>query len=176
MGQEPSTAKAQKTNIETVVRLEAEDEKRVSHIDKLSEAIGSFAGTNFFIMLQLGAVAIWITVNTGVLPPVPAFDPYPFSLLSAVLSLEGVLLMAFVLIRQNRMSLRADRRGHLDLQINLLAEKEATKVIQLLHRMSRHMGIEEDVSDAETKELGEDTAVDELARDLLQRVGKDRDD
>jgi uncharacterized membrane protein len=62
-----------------------------------------------------------------------------------VLALEAVLLTAFVLIRQNWMSLKADQRSHLDLQINLLAEREATKVIQLLQRISKHLGIEETV-------------------------------
>jgi uncharacterized membrane protein len=55
--------------------------------------------------------------------------------LGTLLALEAVLLASFVLIRQNKMSEMSDRRGHLDLQISLLAEKEATKVIQLLQRM-----------------------------------------
>jgi uncharacterized membrane protein len=90
-----------------------------------------------------------------------------------VLALEVVLLTAFVLIRQNRMSLKADRRGHLDLQINLLAEKEATKVIQLLQRISRHMGIEEHVTDKESRELGKDTEVADLARDIQKNLNQE---
>jgi uncharacterized membrane protein len=74
-----------------------------------------------------------------------------------VLALEAVLLTAFVLIRQNWMSLKADQRSHLDLQINLLAEREATKVIQLLQRIGKHLGIEETVTDVKTRELGKDT-------------------
>lgn len=62
-----------------------------------------------------------------------------------------MLLTSFVLIRQNRMSRAADQRAHLDLQINLLAEKEITKVLQLLQRMSREMGIEHSVTDQETR-------------------------
>jgi uncharacterized membrane protein len=71
------------------------------------------------------------------------------------------------------MSLRADRRSHLDLQINLLAEKEVTKVIQLLQAVSRHMGIEHHVSDSETRELAKDTAVEGLARDLRKNLEQD---
>jgi uncharacterized membrane protein len=77
-----------------------------------------------------------------------------------------VLLTAFVLIRQNRMSLRADRRSHLGLQINLLSEKEITKVIQMLGRMSKQMGIEAEVTDSETRELSENTSIETIARDL----------
>jgi uncharacterized membrane protein len=90
-----------------------------------------------------------------------------------ILALEAVLLTSFVLIRQNRMSLRANQRSHLDLQINLLAEKEVTKAIQLLQGMSRKMGIEEDITDAETKELSKDTEVEGLARELRENLGQE---
>jgi uncharacterized membrane protein len=95
----------------------------------------------------------------------------PFSLLSGLLSLEGVLLSAFVLIRQNRMSLIADRRSHLDLQISLLSEKQTTKIIQMLARMSGQMGMEHHVTDQETRELGEATAVESLAQELRDKLG-----
>jgi uncharacterized membrane protein len=90
-----------------------------------------------------------------------------------LLALEAVLLSSFVLIRQHRMSEIADRRSHLDLQINLLAEKEVTKVIQLLHRMSSHLGIEEEVTDPEARELGKNTEVEDVARDLHPHLEKD---
>jgi uncharacterized membrane protein len=80
------------------------------------------------------------------------------------------MLTAFVLIRQNRMSLRADRRNHLGLQINLLAEKEITTIIQMLGRMSRQMGIEAEVTDSETREFAEDTSVETIARDLQDNL------
>ena len=68
------------------------------------------------------------------------------------------------------MSAKADQRSHLDLQVNLLAEKEATKVIQFLQRISRRLGIEEHTSDRESQELGKDTAVEDLARDLRKNL------
>jgi uncharacterized membrane protein len=97
-------------------------------------------------------------------------DPYPFPLLQLLLTLEAVLLTSFVLIRQNRMSQKADQRAHLDLQINLLAEKEITKVLQLLQRMSREMHIEESVTDQEIRELSKDTEVKDVARDLQENL------
>jgi uncharacterized membrane protein len=159
-------------NIETIIRLEEEDEKRISHTDRISETIGSFAGTIRFVLLQLAFVAVWISANGGLVAGIVAFDPYPFSLLSVVLSLEAVLLASFVLIRQNRMSLRADRRSHLDLQINLLSEQEVTKALQILQRIGRHLGIE-GASDAETEELSQETAVEKLGRDLRATLKED---
>jgi uncharacterized membrane protein len=164
------TVKAHETNIEAVVRLEAEHDSRVPAGNRISEAVARFAGTNSFVILQLCAVALWMFINTASLGIVPVFDPYPFVLLGTLMALEAVLLAAFVLIRQNRMSLKADERSHLDLQINLLAEKETTKIIQLLQRMSRQMGIEEQVTDRESRELSKDTEVADLAHDLRKNL------
>jgi uncharacterized membrane protein len=90
-----------------------------------------------------------------------------------LVSLEGVLLSTFVLIKQNRMSQRADHRSHLDLQINLLSEKEVTKVLQLQRLMCRQLGITEADADKEIVELSGITAVDNLARELDQKMPTD---
>jgi uncharacterized membrane protein len=75
--------------------------------------------------------------------------------------------------RQNRMSMRADHRSHLDLQINLLSEQEVTKVLQVLQRITRHLGIK-DAIDGETQEFAQETEVDNLQRDLKATL-KDKD-
>ena len=71
------------------------------------------------------------------------------------------------------MGVRADRRNRLDLQINLLTEQEVTKVIQMLERISAHLGIEDQVLDAEAREMGKVTAVDTLAHELDQKMPED---
>jgi uncharacterized membrane protein len=152
-------------NIQAIIRLEEEQERGRSPSDRLADAIASFAGTVLFVVIHLVWFGAWMLINLGVVKLVPAFDPYPFQLLAMLVSLEGVLLATFVLIKQNRMSNRADRRAHLDLQVNLLTEKEVTKVIQLLERISVHLGVEGQV-DHETRELGRETAVGDLAREL----------
>jgi uncharacterized membrane protein len=80
-------------------------------------------------VVQLLAFAGWVIVNAGKIPQIPPFDPFPYPLLSSVISLEAVLLTAFVLIKQNRLGVIADRRDHLDLQVNLPTERRATQVI-----------------------------------------------
>ncbi len=65
------------------------------------------------MLLHAPLVASWAAVNAGFVPGIPAF-PYPFGLLGMLFSLEGVLLAAFVLMKQNRMSARAEQRSHLD--------------------------------------------------------------
>ncbi len=153
-------------NIHTVIQVEEEIRHRRSLKDRIADAIGTFAGTIGFVLLHLAWFAAWVLINAGLVPALSRFDPYPYQLLCMIVSLEGVLLSTFVLIKQNRMTLSADRRGHLDLQINLLTEKEVTKLIQMLEKMAVHMGIEADVVDAETRELGEVTAIGDLAREV----------
>lgn len=157
----PQTSTSQ-INIETIIRLEEEAEKDRTTTERVSETIGHFAGTITFVLVQVGFVGVWIAANLRD----DAVDPFPFVFLAGMLAFEAVTLTAFVLIRQNRMSLRADRRNHLALQINLLAEQEATKIIQMLGRMSKQMGIEGEVTDPETRELAADTSIDGIARDL----------
>lgn len=160
-------------NIRTIIRLEEEMARRRTFADRLGDAIGTFTGTITFVVLHLLWFGVWASINSGLVPFIPKFDPYPFSLLCMLVSLEGVLLTTFVLIKQNRAGQRADRRAHLDLQVNLLTEKEVTKVIQMLERISAHLNIEREVVDQEVRELGEVTAVDDLARELDTKMPED---
>src|SRR3954453_20759617 len=75
----PSTAQS---NIETVVQLEEEEERHRSFADRFPEMIGSFAGSVAFVVCQLAFVGLWAVANSGVVPGLPAFDPFPYSLLS----------------------------------------------------------------------------------------------
>ena len=114
---------------------------------------------------QVAFVMFWVSWNTY---SATRFDPYPFPLLSTVLALEAVLLTSFVLIRQNAMTLQSDRRNHLDLQINLLAEKKATSILKALGEIARKFDI--DLSqDAENSELAEGTPLESIARDLRSK-------
>lgn len=159
-------------NIEQVVRLERAAERGRPPASRVADLVAGMAGTLGFVLGHLVLIAAWAAVNTGRVPGLAPFDPWPFGLLGGLFSLEGVLLAAFVLMKQNRMSARAEERAHLDLQISLLAEQEVTKVIQMLGRISAQLGIAERVVDAEARELGEVTAVGALAADLHAQLGE----
>jgi uncharacterized membrane protein len=133
--------------------------------EAITDAIGGFAGTLPFVVVQIVACAGWVIVNAGQIPGISAFDPFPYPLLSMITSLEAVLLGAFVLMKQNRMSTVADRRAHLDLQVNLLTERESTRIIQMLHRLSDQLGVEQN-QDAESRELSNHIAVEHLVNEL----------
>ncbi len=158
-------------NIEAILKLEKEDERDLSAFHRISHTVGWFVGTIYFVFFQGLIVLLWIGLNTKFLNSGLPFDPFPFALLSTLLALEAVLLTSFVLIRQNAIDLRSERRNHLDLQINLLAEKEATSILNVLREVADHLGV--DVSkDAEREELAKDTAVEGIARDLRSREKK----
>jgi uncharacterized membrane protein len=154
-------------NIESIMKMEKEAERELSSLHRLSHAIGGFVGTIHFLVLQCIAVLAWIAANTGIFRNAP-FDPYPFSLLSTVLSLEAVLLTSFVLIRQNTMDRRSERRNHLDLQINLLAEKEATSILNVVREIAEHLKVKV-TPDPEREELAKETPVEEIARHLRSK-------
>lgn len=152
-------------NIESIVRLEEEDERQLSSLHKVSHRVGWFVGTIHFVVLQVVLIAIWVVWNSFA---AHRFDPYPFPLLSAVLALEAVLLTSFVLIRQNAMDLRSERRNHLDLQINLLAEREATSILKALAEIAQKFDI--DLSkDAEHSELSKNTPIESIVRGLRSK-------
>jgi uncharacterized membrane protein len=156
-------------NIETVIRLEEEEASRRPPGARLADTIAGFVGSLPFVALHALGFLLWMLLNVRLLP-LPPFDPYPFPFLTMFVSLEGVLLSTFVLIKQNRMSRRGDRRSHLDLQINLLTEKEVTKLIQMMHVLAERLGADAALRDAEWHELSRTTAVDQLARDLESKL------
>ncbi len=157
-------------NIATVVKLEERFLEERNTVERIGDAIGSFAGSMSFVVLHVIFFTLWFLVNEKIVPGLPAFDPYPFILLSMVVSVEAVLLSTFVLMKQNRESKRAEQRQQLTLQVDLLAEQEATKILQLLQRVCYHLGLDDLNQDHELKTLTKNTAVDELAEELKKNL------
>src|SRR5882757_6636942 len=119
-------------NIETIARMEEEFKRKRTFSDRVADRIGDFSGSMTFVVVHAFAFAVWIGLNLGLVPGIRPWDKFPFMLLGLVVSLEAIFLSTFVLIKQSRMSRRADERAHLDLQINLLSEREMTLVLQML--------------------------------------------
>lgn len=156
-------------NIETVARMEHEFLDQRSAPDRIGDAITNFAGTMKFVIIHLVLLAVWFFVNSGAVSAIRPFDPYPFVLMTMIVSLEGVLLAVFILMKQNRMSRRADHRDHLNLQIDLLAEKEITKVLQMQRQLAQHLGMPL-ANDAESVEMSRHTAVEDLAHEIERKL------
>lgn len=167
-GEFEKTSNAIERNIDAIVKLEESFDKERRTGERVADWIANFSGSLKFIMIHAVVYSLWILVNTGLIPLVRRFDPFPFLLLSVVVSLEAIFLSTFVLIKQNRMSKRADQRAHLDLQINLLAEREMTLVLQMLQRIGTRLGVR--ASEEQIEQFAEETSIEELARELREKL------
>jgi len=157
-------------NIAAILKLEEEEERELSSLHRASHKVGWFVGTIYFVTTQVALVVVWVSWNIFYQP---VFDPYPFPLLSTVLALEAVLLTSFVLIRQNTMDLRSERRNHLDLQINLLAEKEANSILNALNEIAARFDVDLSKHSEHLESLKE-TPIESIARDLKSRRDQDQ--
>ena len=129
-------------NIEQLIERQRCEQVRRGWQTRLSDAITAFSGSMMFVWAHVLWFGGWIAINLGLVPGVEPFDPFPFGLLTMIVSLEAIFLSTFVLISQNRMQIAADRRAELDLHVNLLAEREATEILRKLIRIEAHLGIE----------------------------------
>ncbi len=150
-------------NIEAVAAIERAARRERSGLDRLTDAVTHAAGSPAFIVGHVVWFAAWIAVNvTGE----ASFDPYPFSLLMLVVALEAIFLSTVVLMTQNRMQHQADRRAHLDLQINMLAEQELTAILQMLTAISQRMGVETAPTDGLVEQLTRETDIHTISAAL----------
>ncbi len=155
-------------NIDTVLAIEQRAEREVPPLWRLAHGVGAFVGSIWFVAIHVVAFCAWLAANFGHWPSL-VFDPYPFTLLGTLVSCESVVLTTFVLVKQNREGDRASQRSNLDLQVNLLSEKELTKLLQIVQRISDRVGAEQP-RDPELEELLADTAVNALAEKLENRT------
>ena len=157
-------------NVRTVAKLERDAMAERTTTDRLSDGITRVAGSAGFVAVHAIGFAVWIALNVGAVPKVAPFDPYPFSFLTLVVSLEAIFLAIFVLMSQNRMSRMADRRAHLDLQVDLLSERENTVMLHMLRSLCETQGIRLDDLDREAQDLLTETDVTALASDLQAKL------
>jgi uncharacterized membrane protein len=172
-GDAPKIPATARTNIESVAQIEHGFVRQRSTADRVGQAITRIAGSLGFVAVHLAGIATWVALNTGLVPGAVTFDPFPFSLLGVLVSLEAVLLTSFVLMTQRRQSRQAEHWAHLNLQVALMAEQEATKTLQMLRAICERLGVATG-HDAELQEMIEKTPVSHLAEELAQNLDKTR--
>lgn len=153
-----------------MVELEQREKVRMTFSDRVADAITTFAGSMTYVWLHVLWFAIWITGN-GIFN---GFDEFPFGLLTMVVSLEAIFLATFVLISQNRQAKIQDKRAKLDLQVNLIAEQEVTKLIEVVARIEARLGASNG-HDPDMEHMRNPTHVRELA-DQMEEVEREVDD
>lgn len=130
-----------RTNAETVKSMQDRLVEAESPIDHVANIISKFAGSTWFVVIHALWFTIWVVGGSGLVPGLglSEIDPYPFSLLTLIVSLEAIFLSTFVLISQNKLAAAADRRSDLDLHINLLAEQKTAKTLELLGQITEQL-------------------------------------
>jgi uncharacterized membrane protein len=153
-------------NINTILLWERAALHQRSQAERASDRITRLAGSGRMLFLHVGWFALWILINTGSIPGVPIFDKFPFPLLTMSVSLEAIFLTLFVLASENRLTHQSEKRAHLDLQINMLAEREMTAVLILLHDLARHLDVKTSLSSETLRDLTQKTDIETLTRKL----------
>ena len=168
-GDDPALASVVEQNIRTIIQLGLKAARERSLQDRIADAITSYSGRMVFVYVHIMWFGLWILLNTGRLGVRP-FDPFPYGLLTMVVSLEAIFLATFVLISQNRLSEAVEHRANLGLQIGLLTEHELTRVLQMLDAIQDKMGIKND-EDSELADLEMETRPEDVLAEIdrLQR-------
>jgi uncharacterized membrane protein len=130
--------------------------------DRIADTVTSFSGRMGFVYVHIVWFGLWIVLNTG---GVRTFDPFPYGLLTMIVSLEAIFLSTVVLISQNRLSGEIERRADLDLHIGLLTEHELTRVLQMLDAIQRKMGIDDDAA-SELADLEMETKPEDVLAEI----------
>ena len=160
----PALSKVIERNIRTIIHLRTKAARERGLQGRIADAITSFSGRMIFAYVHILWFGIWILLNTGRFG-VRAFDPFPYGLLTMLVSLEAIFLSTFVLISQNRLGEETERRADLDLHIGLLTEHELTRVLQMLDAIQDKLGI----VDHENSELA-DLEMETSPEDVLAEI------
>ena len=104
------------------VNVEVEDRRTV--VQKTADWIAEFSGSIAFLVIHIIWFTLWIVANVGLIAAIPAYDPFPFGLLTMIVSLEAIMLSVFVLLSQNRQAEKEHVRADIEYDVNLKAELE----------------------------------------------------
>jgi uncharacterized membrane protein len=159
-------SRALQENVEAIQAWEQKLLHRRSRAEQLSDWITDTAASGPVLAGHVVWFALWALINTGTLALVRPFDRFPFPLLTMVVSLEAIFLALFVLASQNRLARQADKRAHLDLQIDLLAEREMTAVLQLLQDIAAHLQVKGTLTPDQIRDLVTETDLHALTRTM----------
>lgn len=164
--EETAPEQALEENIAAIKTWERASVHERSRVERLSDDITRIAAGGPVLVLHIIWFGAWILINLNVIPVIRPFDPFPFQLLTMIVSLEAIFLSLFVLASQNRLTHEADKRANLDLQIDLLAEREMTAVLRLLQDIAHHLHVPLSITSTQIRDLARKTDL----RSLTERM------
>ena len=165
-----ATQKVVKRNIDAIASVEQEFLRELPTSVKIGHRIAELGGTFTFVGLNIGFCMLWFLINARILPIVPAFDPYPFNLLSLVVGLEALLFTVFILMSQNSLRIHDEQRMHLSLQLSLLIEQEVTELLQLQKKGFERLNVLSDAEVKKNEDLEKTVHVETVVKELEQKL------
>lgn len=157
-------------HIDLIAKHEEDFLTRRTPSERLGDTIAGFAGSLLFVCIHLAIFASWMIFNAASFTHPHHFDPPPFPLLGTLVALEAILLASIILMRQSRMSRRAEERDHLMLQILLLTEKEITAVLGMDRKIAGQVGLQRVANDKELEQLSQHTSIDDVAQTIKDKL------
>lgn len=148
--------------------FEASALRHRSFFTRISDDLNNAFGSTSFLIINIVWLAFWLPINLGMVPYIEPFDPFPFGLLTMILSIEAILLAIFILVSQNRLSYVSSLREELHLQINLIAEEEITKTLKLLAEIRKKLDIKE--KDPELEDMLQRINTSYIERSLMEQL------
>jgi uncharacterized membrane protein len=136
--------------------------------DRFAVWLTNTLGSPITLAASFLIIVLYILWNLDYLPGLHPFDGYPFSGLDLVLSILAIFLSVTVLISQNRQRKLEKIREQVEFEINVRAEREITKMLDMLHRIQRKLGIDE--PDEELEKMKQDTDVDRLHEQVIKET------
>lgn len=133
--------------------------------ERIAVLLANTFGSIKFLCLSLSLFFVWIAWNMNLLPKLKVFDPYPFTLLTMAVSLFSTILSIAVLINQKREGKMNSIRQQIEFEVNVHAEHEITKVLEMLHGIQKKMGMD-DTIDSELEEMKESLDIQQLHEKL----------
>lgn len=167
--QESSLSIVSQSSRRIIRSLKARANAKRTFSQKLADYMTKNFGSISFLLFNIVWFASWIIFNIGIIPSIVPFDPFPFGLLTMIVSLEAIVLAIFVLISQNRNAQVDDLREEIDLQVDVITEQELTKLMHMVSRLMEKNGI--DVSGDETlQSMIKPTNFEKIEKALEQQV------
>jgi uncharacterized membrane protein len=153
-------------NVETIAEMEHLAQRERTIGDRVADGFAHVIGSWKFIIIQSAVLAVWVILN--VIAYIKHWDPYPFILLNLALSFQAAYASPIIMMSQNRQARLSERRNHLDLQVNLLAEQESTETLRLLRAICDKLGIE--CVDADETALEETTKPNAIVKEIEKKI------
>lgn len=157
----------------TIRSFETKFRKNRTLAERFADFIVTFVGSTEFAAIHVFWFGSWLLANGGFLPNLIPFDPFPFGLLTMIVSLEAIFLSIFVLISQNRQAQIDNLREEVHLQVNMIAEEEITKIMHMVHGLYKGLKIKEQI-DPELEQMMKPLNTSDIERSLEEQMRKDQ--